>query len=180
MSGVVPVVNRIMRPSTWSVATETHPVSGGKAGLYSFVLGGDAGLFRNAPQLPECQVLRRKKLTTWYEDQLFLVKLTHGYLVPLTTGRIQLEFVAMGVADPSTVSLSDMHGKQFFSRQIRAGDTATVTLNDSPGTTGPWLLDVFSDHTGYVRMTIAADVDRPLLFGSRLEDIQLIREKLAK
>ncbi|HEX3726670.1 MAG TPA: hypothetical protein VHV08_10525 [Pirellulales bacterium] len=180
MSAVKPIVHRVTRPSSWEVAAENYTIPAGHPGLCHVQLGGGAGVFQKLTNLPECQVLRNTKLTTWNEDDHFFAKLARGYLVPLTKGKIKLTFTAVGTCDGSHISLSGAGGQPILAHYLRAGESVSAVLNTSEVSAAPWLLDAFSDHTGYFKLAIQSNVDVPLLFGARLEDIQLIRHKLGK
>jgi hypothetical protein len=174
-------VVRVTRPSSWRIAQERYPVPGDKPGLYTVLIGSnEIGVFQPLTSHPECQVLRSSKLKNWKEANLFAVKLSRGYLVPLTKSKIELTFQAMGHLDGSYLSLTDARQKPVLSRYLRGGDSVSVTLNSSASDMGPWLLDTFSDHTGFVQLAISANIEEPLLFGRRVEDIQLIRQKLGR
>jgi len=130
------------------------------------------------PSTVECQVLRRSAIRQTTDQALYHAKLARGYLVPLTDEQITLTFTAVGLRDGSYVGLSGAAGKRLLDRYLRAGDSVSVTLNDSSSGPGPWLLDAFSDHSGAFRLAITASIDEPVLFGRSLEDIALIREKM--
>jgi hypothetical protein len=181
MSAEFPVVVGQTRPSTWSVAVEHYAIPGKTPGLYTVLFGSnEIGVFQPLTNGPECQVLKNSKLKHWSDPASFSAKLTHGYLVPLTKARIELTFFAAGDRDGCYISLEGSRRQSILAQYIRAGDSVTVTVNQPRGVQGPWLLDAFSDHSGFFRLAISADVDEPLLYGRRLEDIQLIREKLDK
>ncbi len=55
-----------------------------------------------------------------------------------------------------------------------------MTLNAGGDDPGPWLLDAFSDHSGFIRLSIDSAAAEPLLYGHKLEDVLLIRDKLGK
>ncbi len=174
-------VARTVRPSTWGAATESHAVTAREPGLYRAVLGSnEIGVFQPLTDRPECQVLRSITVQNGGEPGRFLAKLTHGYLVPLTKGKITLTFTAVGELDGSTLSLHDSRKQAVLARSLRAGDSVAVQLNDRGPSGGPWLLDAYSNQSGCLRLEIASDVDEPLLFGRRLEDLDLIRQKLGK
>jgi hypothetical protein len=107
-------------------------------------------------------------------------KLSRGFLVPLTRGKIELTFTAMGQRDGSYVSLASAQGESIIERYLRAGESIAVALNGRGAPPGPWLLDAFSDHSGFFKLSISSDTSEPLLYGRRLEDIQAIRERLGK
>ncbi|MBI3840005.1 MAG: hypothetical protein HY288_18950 [Planctomycetia bacterium] len=181
MSAQIPIVVRSVRPSTWEGAIERYSISDSTPGLYTVLIGSnEIGVFQPLTNHPECQVLKTSKLKHWSDPASFSAKLTRGYLVPLTKARIELTFFAAGDRDGCYVSLEGPRRQTILARYIRAGDSATVTLNQPRGVPGPWLLDAFSDHSGFFRLAISAEVDEPLLFGQRLEDVQLIRQKLGK
>jgi hypothetical protein len=106
------------------------------------------------------------------------VKVSRGYLVPLTKARIELSIVAMGSRDGSSVSIWDPK-RVLFARDLRAGESTTITLNDR-NSPGPWLFDTFSDRAAYVRIAINSNVPEPLLFGAKLKNVELIRSKLGR
>jgi hypothetical protein len=180
MSASPPTLTQTRRASTWDVATEHYSLATAEAGLYTVLVGShQIGLFQPLTDQVECQVLRNSKLSNWSDPAVNLAKLARGYLLPLTTEPIELVFTALGASDGSFVSLENAQGQPLLKRYIRAGDSATVNLNRSPATRGPWLLDAFSDHTGFFRVSINASVDEPLLFGRRLEYLEQIRRKMA-
>jgi hypothetical protein len=109
-----------------------------------------------------------------------LAKVTRGYLVPLTRGRIQVTFSAMGRADGSHIQITAADKRPVLLRYLRAGDSVTVTLNSRGVPSGPWLVDAFSDHSGFFKLSVTSDVTEPLLYGSNLEHVELIRQKLAR
>jgi hypothetical protein len=181
MSAATPKVVRRTRPSTWEVAHEEYAVSSAARGLFTLRFASDEiGVFQPVSRRPECQVLRNSKTANWPEASWFLAKVTRGHLLPLTRGKIQLTFTAMGRSDGSHIVLQSANDTEILGRYLRAGDSVSVTLNQRGQPTGPWLLDAFSDHSGFFKLSIAADVDEPLLYGRRLEDLELIRQKLAK
>jgi hypothetical protein len=181
MSAATPKVVRRTRPSTWEVAHEDYGVSSAAAGLFTLRYASDEiGVFQPISARPECQVLQNSKTANWPEAKWFLAKLTRGHLLPLTRGKIQLTFTAMGRSDGSHIVLRSANDTEVLSRYLRAGDSVSVTLNQRGQPAGPWLLDAFSDHSGFFKLSITADVDEPLLYGRRLEDLELIRQKLAK
>ncbi len=173
-------VERLTRPSSWRVAVEQHVLENAEPGLNSVLVGtNEIGLFQPLTDMPEGQLLksspRSAREPIWHQ-----LKLTRGYLLPLTSKKIELAFTAMGDLDGSQVSLANAQGQRFFSQSLRAGESATATLNQSAENRGPWLLDVYSDFSGYVRLTIHSDAFEPLLYGRRLQDLQLIQQKLKK
>ena len=181
MSGGNGASTRVTRPSTWEVFVESYPFPRGEEGLYSVLIGSNAiGIFQPLTDQTECQILRRWTNQPTTDQAEYHAKLARGYLVPLTDAKIALKFSAVGSRDGSYVSISGSRGQRLLDRFLRAGDTAGINLNDSEMTRGPWLLDAFSDHSGYFRLVITADVSEPLMFGRRLEDIALIREKMGK
>ena len=171
----------VSRPSGFGAFAESHQVDEAGQGLYQVLLASsEFGAYQPLTGLPECQVLKNSKLSTWPEPCSYRARLSRGYLVPLTRGRIGLKFTAMGASDPSQVLIYDRQGKPFAAHWIRAGDSATVVLDQRKGGGGPWRLDTLTNRTGFVELEISADVDEPLLYGSDLKSIQLIREKLRK
>jgi len=181
MSAAAPRVKRAMRPSTWEVFREEYPIPDGPAGLYTARVGsGEIGLFQGMSNHPECQVLRNSKPNEWPEPSVQLTKFTRGYLVPLVRGKVELTFTAMGQRDGSHVSVTAAGDKSLLDRFLRAGESVTVTLNSRSDDPGPWLLDAFSDHSGFIRLSIDAESAEPLLYGHKLQDVLLIRDKLGK
>jgi hypothetical protein len=181
MSAQTPIVVSALRPSSWSAAVEHYAIPGNTPGLYTVLVGSnEVGVFQPLTSHAECQVLKNSKLKHWPDPGSFLLKLTRGYLVPLTKAKIELTFFAAGDRDGCYVSLEGPRQQSILAKYIRAGDSVSVTLNQPRGVPGPWLLDAFSGRTGFLRLAISADVDEPLLYGRRLEDIQLIRQKLGK
>ncbi len=185
MTGVKPVINQVTRPSTWVAAVEQYSVDDAGTGLYRIVMGAYLfGAFQTLTGLPECELLRGNKLSNWSEPCVYAAKISRGYLVPLVDTPIALQFTAMGDRDGAHIALHDADGKPLVNQWIRAGDSVVVHLNrprdGMPAGKGPWLLDAFSDHSGYFRMEIAADADEPLLFGSNLEHVQAIRQRLGR
>jgi hypothetical protein len=170
----------VVRPSGFGGYAESYPIEDAGAGLYQVLLASsEFAAYQPLTGLPECQVLKNVKLTSWSEPCSYRVKIARGYLVPLTRGRIGLKFTAMGANDGSYVAIDDRRGQSIAAQAIRAGDSVNVVLDEKRGG-GPWLLDTQSNRTGFVEMEITADVDEPLLYGSNLKHIQLIREKLRK
>jgi hypothetical protein len=108
------------------------------------------------------------------------VKHSQGYLVPLVAGRMQLTFTAMGSRDGSTVTIQDSKQEKILDRSLRAGESVSVSLNDRGTAAAPWLLDAYSDGSGYLRLSITAGADEPLLYGRKLEDVQFIRDQLTR
>ncbi len=167
------------RPSSWRAATLSYPVQSQSPGLYALMIGShQIGVFQPVTELPECQILRSAKLQGSTQGGVHLAKLNRGFLVPLTKRPMRVTFTAMGPRDGSFVSLFNAQDKPVISRYLRAGESIDVDLNRGEAGTGPWRIDNFSDQTGFYRMSIAADVNEPLLFGRKLEDIELIRSKL--
>jgi hypothetical protein len=172
---------RSVRPSTWEGAVENHAFPEGDSGLYTVLIGGQRiGIYQPLTRHPECQVLRNSKLNDSPDPNPLFAILARGYLVPLTTGKVQLTFSAGGPSDGSYISLHDLQGKPIMARYLRAGESVSATMNEPGGPQGPWLLDAFSDCTGFFKLTIVSNLIEPLLFGRRLEDVQLIRQKLGK
>ena len=181
MSAAAPQVKRATRPSTWEVFREEYPVPDGPTGLYTARVGsGEIGLFQGLSVHPECQVLRSSKPTDWPEPSWQLTKFTRGYFVPMARGKIELTFTAMGQRDGSQVSLLAAGDKPVLARFLRAGESVSVTLNSGSDDPGPWLLDAFSDHSGFIKLSIDSEAAEPLLYGHKLQDVLLIREKLGK
>jgi hypothetical protein len=179
MSALKPVVKWNTRPSTWREAVETYQVEAAAPGLYKVILGSDSfSPFQPLTSLPECQLIRNSKISTWSEPTSMLVKLTRGYLVPLVGGRIQLRFTALGARDGSHVMIHDRAKKALAAQWIRAGETLTVNLGDPRNS--PWSLDMTAGHSGYTRIEVLADAEEPLLYGSNLEHIAAVRKKLGK
>ncbi len=170
----------LTRPSSWQGSAETHTLPPGEGGLYTALVGSNRiGLFQPISGGPECQVLLNTQAKN-REPILYFATLSRGYLVPLTGGRIRLAFTASGIADGSYIAVHAPGGRAIAQRYLRAGETLQVTLNERGKTEGPWLLDAFSDGSGYFQMTIDAPAAEPLLYGRRLEDVELIRQKLAR
>ncbi|MEX0678589.1 MAG: hypothetical protein WD063_16020 [Pirellulales bacterium] len=167
---------RVERPSSWPVARQTFPLPGAP-GLYTLLVGAnEIGIFQPiAPGLPECQMLKNVKIRSWSEPVRYRCKLTKGWLVPLSAGRISLSFTAIGDRDGSYVSLSADHAK--WEKWLVAGQSAQVRL--TPGR-GPWELEIFGRNFSATQVEVMSDVEEPLLFGSNLEDIHLIKEKLGR
>jgi hypothetical protein len=180
MSAATPVVRTVTRPSSWEVATETYKVPQSEPGLHTIRIGSNqVGVFQGLTTDPECQVLINSKPRNGDPVSL-CAKFTRGYLVPLVNSRIELTFTAEGVSDGSHIVLKSAKGQTVLDQYLRAGSSASVTLNDRAAPPGPWLLDAYSDHTGWFRLTIQCDADEPLLYGRKLEDIELIRQKLGR
>lgn len=181
MSAATPKVNRYTRPSTWYVAREEYNAKATQPGVMTLRFASDEiGVFQPISKLPECQVLRNSKLPDWSEPSWLLAKVTRGFLVPLTRGRIQLTFTAMGRSDGSHLQIVGADKRPVLSRYLRAGDSVTVTLNGRGVPPGPWLLDAFSDHSGFFKLSVTSDVTEPLLYGSNLEHVELLRQKLTR
>jgi hypothetical protein len=181
MSAAMPQVVRRTRESSWEVAREAYTIPAGEAGLYTLrLVSHQIGVFQPVTSLSECQVVKNSKLAGSPDPCFAWAKLTRGYLVPLARGKIELTFTAMGERDGSYVSLRGPGGEAIVERSLRAGDSVTVALNARGGVPAPWLLDVFSDHSGFFKLSIASDTPEPLLYGRRLEDVQFIRGKLGK
>ena len=174
-------VIRRTRPSSWVASTEEYPLGEGLSpGLYRVLVGShQIGLFQPISKFPECQLLRTSRQRNSSEVNALSAKLSRGYLVPLARGTIRLTFTAAGDRDGSDIALSDPRGKLLLDRHLRAGESASVNINGA-NDNGPWLLDAFSDHTGFFTMTIESNTADPLLYGRRLEDVQLIRQHLVR
>ncbi len=180
MSAAPSVVNTITRPSSWQVATETYTVPQSERGLHSVMIGSNQiGVFQGLIDGPECQVLINSKPRNG-DPVALCAKLTRGYLVPLVRTKIGLTFTAEGTSDGTHVQLQDAKGKLLVNQFLRAGSSVSVTVSDRGANAGPWLLDAFSDHSGYFRLAIDSEADEPILYGRRLEDIEIIRQKLGK
>lgn len=172
---------RVTRPSNWQALTESHPVPAGDAGLHTALFGSfQIGLYQPLTPGRECQVLKNSKLRSWAEPCWMEVKHSQGYLVPLVAGRMQLTFTAMGSRDGSTVTIQDSKQEKILDRSLRAGESVSVSLNDRGTAAAPWLLDAYSDGSGYLRLSITAGADEPLLYGRKLEDVQFIRDQLTR
>lgn len=173
-------IERITRPSSWEVMSEKLSAPGGPTGLYQILIGSsEIGIFQDLTKLPQCQVLRRAKRPNNTPQAVHVAKVSRGYLVPLSKRKIDMTFQAAGDRDGSYVAINNKSGQAVASRYLRAGESVTVSLN-APSDPGPWLLDLLSENSGFVRITIAADVDEPLLYGASLEHVELIRGKLAR
>ncbi len=123
MSAAAPQTTVATRPSTWQVFREEYPTPAGPAGLYTAHIGSGAiGLFQPISTQPECQVLRSSKPTDWPEPSWQLTKFTHGFLVPLAHGKIELTFTAMGERDGSQVSIAAAGNKPILARYLRAAN----------------------------------------------------------
>ncbi len=177
----LPLEKRSVRPSTWYCFGERYPIPAADPGLYTALIGSERiGIFQPLTTERECQVLKNSKLRDSNDPNTLCAAVTRGYLVPLTSGRIRLTFTAAGPNDGSYISLRDLQGKPVLTRYLRAGESATATMNEPGGLQGPLLLDAFSDFTGFFKLSIVSNAIEPLLYGRRLEDVQWIRQKLGK
>jgi hypothetical protein len=86
----------------------------------------------------------------------------------------------MGPRDGSSVTILGSKQEKILERFLRAGESVSVVLNDQLAPQGPWLLDAYSDGSGYLRLTVNASADEPLLYGHKLEDVQFIRERMPR
>jgi hypothetical protein len=183
MSQGRPTIKPAPRPSTWHAARESYSINDAGPGLYSVLFNSyQFGAFQPLTGLPECEVLsasRKNPRDPWYT----VVQISRGYLVPLVQSRIVLKFTAMGPRDGSYLAIHDRQNKPVVAQWIRAGDSLQVTLGGQgrgAGPAGPWLFDTFSDHTGFIKMEVTADVDEPLFYGANLKHIELIRQRLGR
>ena len=167
----------VERPSSWQVVRQQFPL-GDAAGLYTLLVGShEIGIFQPvAGGLPECQVLQNESIKNWSEPVRYRCKLTKGWLVPLSRGPVRLKFTAIGDRYGSYASIAPRDGAP-WERWLVAGQTADVTLQSGQG---PWKLEVFGDHFSATEIQITASVDEPLLYGSKLPDILLIKDKLGR
>ncbi|MGD9720904.1 MAG: hypothetical protein AB7O59_23420 [Pirellulales bacterium] len=185
MSAATPVIQTHVRPSTWDAALENYAVKDAGAGLYSVLFNSyQFGVYQPLTGLPECEPLRSQRQRTTGQECYYLAQLSRGHLVPVGRGRIALTFTALGRTDGSHIAVYNSAGEPLVNQWLRAGDTVTVNLTGrsggAGGSAGPWLLDAFSDHSGYFRMDVAADTEEPLLYGSNLDHIQQIRQRLGR
>lgn len=171
---------RVTRPSTWEAAVERHPLPAGPAGLYTALFGSNQiGVFQGISGGRECQVLRNSRLRNRGEGCFHEVKLTRGFLVPLASGPLQLTFTALGTQDGGYVGITGAKQEKIIDRYLRSGESVQVTLNERSGPASPWLLDLYCDHSGFLRMSVTGSTDEPALYGHKLEDVQFIRQRLA-
>jgi hypothetical protein len=172
-----PRVKRVLRPSSWEAVVEQYKVPESEPGLHTLLIGSNqVGLYQGVSENPECQLLQNSQRTG--EPRSYVAKLTRGFLVPLVRSRIVLTFTTVGPSDGMHLRMQSAQGQTLVNQFLRAGASVAVTLNDRASGQGPWAIDAFADHTGYFRMDVKADADDVLLYGRKLEDIELIRSKL--
>jgi hypothetical protein len=104
------------------------------------------------------------------------VRITKGWLVPLTGAAIELNFKAAGDRDGSYVSVTPRGGSR-WERWLVAGRADKIRLE--PGA-GPWQLDIFGDFTAITDVVIKADTPVPLLYGRNLADVEAIKKQLGR
>jgi hypothetical protein len=169
----------VVRPSSWEALSEKYTVPASEPGLHTLLIGSNQiGLFQGVSDSPECQLLLTSKRSG--EPRGYSTKVTRGYLVPLTRSRIVLTFKAEGPSDGGHLRLQNAQGQSVLDQYLRAGSATSVTLNDRASGAGPWFLDAFADHTGFFLMEIDTDAEEALLYGRKMEDIELIRSKLSR
>jgi hypothetical protein len=186
------LTNAVQRPSSWTGAVEEYSVKDAGTGLYSVVITGHQfGAFQPLTSLPECEVLSTYNRPQGVEPWFCQAQITRGYLLPLVPGRFVFRFTAAGQRDGTHVALFDRAGKALISQWIRAGDSIEVTVGGAQvrtagrqqppaGGEGPWLLDSFSDRSGYLKMEISGGTGEPILYGSHLKHLELIRDRMRK
>jgi hypothetical protein len=171
-TGHKPIVER---PSSRQVVRQHYPL-GDAGGIYTLLVGAhEIGIFQPiAGGLPECQVLQNERIRNWSEPVRYHCKLTQGWLVPLARAPATLTFTAIGQRYGSYASISPRDGPK-WERWLLAGQSADVRLESGQG---PWKLEVFGDHNSATELHITTSVSEPLLYGSNLPDILLIKDKL--
>ena len=165
----------IERPSSRKVAHEKFLLPDGP-GLCTMVFAAnEVGIFQPvAGGLPECQLLKNVKISGRSEPVRYRCKFTKGYLVPRTDSPIALRFTARGTSDGSYVAITPARGPK-GERWLRAGDSVELALDKYPP---PWLLEIRGENSSVTQIEVMSSVEEPLLYGSQLEDIQLIQEEL--
>jgi hypothetical protein len=163
------------RATGWSGIVESYAAEG-PPGLYALVIGSDQSFFQGISPGPECQILRNEHVPNWREPVRHRVRITKGWLVPVSKAAIELTFTAAGERDGSYVAVTPKSGPK-WERWLVAGSSDKLRLEAGQG---PWLLDVFGDFTAVTDVAIKADGPVPLLYGRNLSDIEAIQKQLGR
>ncbi len=163
------------RPSGRGALTKEYP-GPGAAGLNTLLFGSySIGIYQGlAGGLPECQLLQSTHSGGPDNRVVYMAQVSSGWLVPTTENSTRLSVTAAGTFGASWISITPRNG----TRQLRwliPGDTVQSLLESSAG---PWLLELGGALNGNVRVEIESNVPSPLLYGSNLEHIQMIKQAL--
>ena len=87
---------------------------------------------------------------------------------------LQLKQATADKLTGSYVALTPARGPR-GERWLLAGDSIELALEKYPA---PWLLEIRGESSSVTQIEVISEVEEPLLYGSKLEDIRTIHEKL--
>jgi hypothetical protein len=133
------------------------------------------GIFQGlANGLPECQILQSSDLRNSDKTVVYSSKLSQGWLVPLVNDSTMLKIVAAGTYHGSHVKITPRNGTP-IDHWLVSGESEQVLLQAGEG---PWQLDVDGGYTSNTKMEFQSRVERPLLYGSNLQHVEMIKQRL--
>ncbi len=166
---------RVQRPSSWTAIRDQYDAPR-TPGLHTLVYASHGiGIFQGlAGGLPECQTLRNVKISDSTEKVVYSCALSQGWLVPLTEVPVVLRFTPYSRNMGSYVAVTPRGGTK-REHWLVSEESVDIPLDPAEG---PWYLDIYGDGTSATHVEVHSQIELPLLYGSNLEHVELIKKTI--